>query len=85
MEFCEAGDLFTLITNQRGKPLQEEFIFFLFLQVVAVAHQQDFNNTTLQVVLAVKYIHGLHILHRDIKTQNIFVTKVALPCLFQPL
>lgn len=33
MEFCEAGDLFTLITNQRGKPLQEELIFFFFLQV----------------------------------------------------
>ena len=36
MEFCEAGDLFTLITNQRGKPLQEELIFFFFLQVVAL-------------------------------------------------
>ena len=34
MEFCEAGDLFTLITNQRGKPLQEELILFFFLQVV---------------------------------------------------
>ena len=34
MEFCEAGDLFTLITNQRGKPLMEELIFFFFLQVV---------------------------------------------------
>ena len=51
---------------------------------VAVAPQQDFNSRTLQVVLAVKYIHGLHILHRDIKTQNIFVTKVA-PCLFSLL
>jgi serine/threonine protein kinase len=29
-----------------------------------------------QVCLAVKHIHGLHILHRDIKTQNIFITKV---------
>ena len=26
-------------------------------------------------VLAIKYIHDLKILHRDIKTQNIFVTK----------
>ena len=35
MEFCEAGDLFTLITKQRGKPLQEELILFFFLQVVS--------------------------------------------------
>ena len=35
MEFCEAGDLFTLITAQRGKPLQEELILFFFLQVAS--------------------------------------------------
>ena len=41
MEFCEAGDLFTLIAKQRGKPLQEELIFFFFLQVmVAVAPEE---------------------------------------------
>ena len=33
MEFCEAGDLFTFITSQRGRPLQEELILFFFLQV----------------------------------------------------
>ena len=33
MEYCEAGDLFTFITNQRGRPLQEELILFFFLQV----------------------------------------------------
>ena len=58
MEFCVGGDLFTLISAQRGKHLHEELILFIFLQLC----------------LAVNYIHGRHILHRDIKTQNIFIT-----------
>ena len=58
MEFCVGGDLFTLISAQRGKHLHEELILFVFLQLC----------------LAVNYIHGRHILHRDIKTQNIFIT-----------
>ena len=59
MEYCEGGDLFSLIAKQRGKHLHEELILFIFLQLC----------------LAVNYIHGRHILHRDIKTQNIFITK----------
>ncbi|XP_033112645.1 serine/threonine-protein kinase Nek4-like isoform X2 [Anneissia japonica] len=31
-----------------------------------------------QVVLAVQYIHSQKILHRDLKTQNVFVTKMGL-------
>ena len=77
MEFCQGGDLFTFIASQRGRhlkvciyiqrsfaikltnSLQEELILFIFLQVC----------------LALKYIHSRHILHRDIKTQNIFITR----------
>ena len=58
MEFCSGGDLFSLISKQRGKYLHEDLILFIFLQLC----------------LAVNYIHGRHILHRDIKTQNIFIT-----------
>ena len=59
MEHCEGGDLFSMISKQRGKHLHEDLILFIFLQIC----------------LAVNYIHGRHILHRDIKTQNIFITK----------
>ena len=51
--------MFSLISKQRGKYLHEDLILFIFLQLC----------------LAVNYIHGRHILHRDIKTQNIFITR----------
>ena len=47
MEFCEAGDLFTLITKQRGKPLMEELIFFFFLQVVWLVALKKIKRTEL--------------------------------------
>ena len=39
------------------------FIYFLFLQWF------------IQVVMAVQYLHSNRVLHRDIKTQNIFLMK----------
>lgn len=76
MEYCEGGDLFTFTASQRGRPLQEELILFFFLQVLLLLSNPIMIHY--QVCLAVKYIHGLHILHRDIKTENIFITKVLV-------
>nr|XP_057929832.1 serine/threonine-protein kinase Nek1 isoform X2 [Doryrhamphus excisus] len=59
MDYCEGGDLFKKINSQRGILFPEEQILDWFVQIC----------------LAIKHIHDRKILHRDIKSQNIFLTK----------
>ncbi|KAG1670063.1 Serine/threonine-protein kinase Nek1 [Nymphon striatum] len=59
MDYCDGGDLYTRINAQKGVPLSENTIIDWFVQIC----------------LALKHIHGRKILHRDIKSQNIFLTK----------
>ncbi|CAL1581768.1 unnamed protein product [Knipowitschia caucasica] len=58
MEYCDGGDLMRRITMQRGVSFTEEQIC----------------NWFVQICLGLKHIHDKKILHRDIKTQNIFLT-----------
>ncbi|XP_028393236.1 serine/threonine-protein kinase Nek3-like [Dendronephthya gigantea] len=62
MEYANGGDLSDRIQKQRGQLLPNEQIIDWFIQLC----------------LALKYIHGLNILHRDIKCQNIFITKESV-------
>ncbi|XP_022055195.1 serine/threonine-protein kinase Nek1 isoform X2 [Acanthochromis polyacanthus] len=59
MDYCEGGDLFKKINSQRGTLFSEEQIMDWFVQIC----------------LALKHVHDRKILHRDIKSQNIFLTK----------
>ncbi|XP_072534800.1 serine/threonine-protein kinase Nek1 isoform X3 [Salminus brasiliensis] len=59
MDYCEGGDLFKKINNQKGVLFSEEQILDWFVQIC----------------LALKHVHDRKILHRDIKSQNIFLTK----------
>ncbi|XP_062857952.1 serine/threonine-protein kinase Nek1 isoform X2 [Trichomycterus rosablanca] len=59
MDYCEGGDLFKKINNQNGVLFPEEQILDWFVQIC----------------LALKHVHERKILHRDIKSQNIFLTK----------
>ncbi|XP_060075808.1 serine/threonine-protein kinase Nek1-like [Ylistrum balloti] len=58
MDFCEKGDLYSKINSQRGLLIPEDQVLDMFVQMC----------------LAIKHIHDRKILHRDIKSQNIFIT-----------
>ena len=57
MEYCDGGDMYSKINRQRGRLLPENVLLTYFVQICR----------------AVQYIHERKILHRDIKTQNIFL------------
>ena len=57
MEYCNGGDLNQFLKLQSKKPLKEEKIWKIFLQIC----------------LGLQHIHQRKILHRDIKSLNIFL------------
>ena len=59
MEYADGGDLSQKIEKQHGRYFSENDILDIFSQLA----------------LAIKYIHDRKILHRDLKGQNVFLTK----------
>ncbi|RUS72823.1 hypothetical protein EGW08_019416 [Elysia chlorotica] len=58
-EYCEGGDLDHRITDfkKSGKSIDEKTVL----------------SWTIQLLLAVQYMHSRRVLHRDLKTRNIFI------------
>lgn len=61
MEFADNGDLFQKIVEHQKDPslFDEETIWKIFIQVVR----------------GLKSLHDLQIMHRDLKSANVFLTK----------
>ncbi|XP_006877487.1 PREDICTED: serine/threonine-protein kinase Nek3-like isoform X2 [Chrysochloris asiatica] len=59
MEYCDGGDLMQKIKLQKGKLFPEDTIL----------------NWFTQMCLGVNHIHKKYVLHRDIKSKNIFLTQ----------
>uniref|UniRef100_A0A8C9DFZ6 Serine/threonine-protein kinase Nek4 n=1 Tax=Prolemur simus TaxID=1328070 RepID=A0A8C9DFZ6_PROSS len=59
MGFCEGGDLYRKLKEQKGQLLPESQVVEWFVQIA----------------MALQYLHEKHILHRDLKTQNVFLTR----------
>ncbi|XP_045078852.1 serine/threonine-protein kinase Nek4 isoform X2 [Coregonus clupeaformis] len=62
MGFCEGGDLYHRLKQQKGELLPERQVVEWFVQIA----------------MALQYLHEKRILHRDLKTQNIFLTKTNI-------
>ncbi|XP_072040813.1 serine/threonine-protein kinase Nek1-like isoform X1 [Amphiura filiformis] len=62
MDYCDGGDLYKAINGRRGILFPEEQIVDWFVQIC----------------LALKHVHDRKILHRDLKSQNIFLTKKGI-------
>ena len=61
MEFCEYGDMAYHI--RKKKQAKERFT------------ETEIMNWFVQLCLSLEYVHSRKILHRDLKTQNIFLTQ----------
>jgi NIMA (never in mitosis gene a)-related kinase len=59
MEYCENGDLGIHLKKQMGRQLPEQRIWKFFMEMC----------------LGLQYLHSKKVLHRDIKTINMFLTK----------
>lgn len=59
MEYCDGGDLMQKIKQQKGKLFPEDMIL----------------NWFTQMCLGVNHIHKKRVLHRDIKSKNVFLTQ----------
>ncbi|XP_077430578.1 serine/threonine-protein kinase Nek4 isoform X2 [Vanacampus margaritifer] len=62
MGFCEGGDLYHRLKQQKGELLPERQVVEWFVQIA----------------MALQYLHERNILHRDLKTQNIFLTRTNI-------
>uniref|UniRef100_A0A4W6EXA1 non-specific serine/threonine protein kinase n=2 Tax=Lates calcarifer TaxID=8187 RepID=A0A4W6EXA1_LATCA len=62
LEYCNGGNLYDKINQRKGKLFSEEVVIWYLYQIAS----------------AVAHIHKAGILHRDIKTLNIFLTKTDL-------
>jgi NIMA (never in mitosis gene a)-related kinase len=62
MDFADGGDLFAQIQKAKNQHFKEDQVLSWFVQIC----------------LALKHVHDRKILHRDIKCQNIFLTKAGM-------
>jgi NIMA (never in mitosis gene a)-related kinase len=64
MYYCQGGDLYTKIQEKRSEDRMFE--------------EAKIIEWCIQICMALEYLHERHIVHRDLKTQNIFLTQYEI-------
>jgi serine/threonine protein kinase len=62
MDYCEQGDLYTRIRQDKDTQIDEDIIL----------------DWVSQILISLEYLHANKVIHRDLKTQNIFMSKDTL-------
>uniref|UniRef100_A0A8D0KRL3 non-specific serine/threonine protein kinase n=1 Tax=Strix occidentalis caurina TaxID=311401 RepID=A0A8D0KRL3_STROC len=63
MEFCGAGSITDLVKNTKGNTLKEDWIAYI----------------SREILRGLAHLHAHHVIHRDIKGQNVLLTENAEP------
>eukprot|EP00434_Breviolum_minutum_P035835 symbB.v1.2.031734.t2/scaffold3717.1/size51512/4 len=74
-EFCDAGDLQVLVSKRRELRDQDDFLMRPTRCCKAGFSEASVKGMFVQMVSALDYIHSSGILHRDLKSSNIFLTE----------
>ncbi|CAF94172.1 unnamed protein product, partial [Tetraodon nigroviridis] len=61
MEFCGAGSITDLVKNTKGNSLKEDWIAYI----------------SREILRGLAHLHAHHVIHRDIKGQNVLLTENA--------
>lgn len=73
MDYADGGDLYTRIANQ--KKIGKGRIHYNLNHLLVMYTEEQILDWFVQMALAIKHVHDRKILHRDLKTQNIFMTQ----------
>ncbi|KAJ8301299.1 hypothetical protein KUTeg_020286 [Tegillarca granosa] len=85
-EYCDGGDMAEELENQNGVPLPECRIVEWLKQIccgLQVRHKAELSTSAMSMIKGVtsgfvltffQFLHTRHVLHRDLKTQNIYLT-----------